>query len=263
MRPGGSDGALLALAERAARRAGRWLAAGATRRVERETGRDIKLAADRASETILLASLKGSGLQVLSEEAGWGSARALAPVSGAARLPEAFWVVDPLDGSYNFSRGMPACCVAVGLWRGGPALGAVYDFNRRELYSGIAGRGAWLNGRRFRVSAVAQASRAVLCTGFPVRMDYSPRALRAFTRWVRTFKKIRMLGSAALSLAYVAAGRADAYYERGVTLWDVAAAAAVVLGAGGREDLEPTEKLHSLDVYATNGRLRRPSARPS
>lgn len=191
---------------------------------------DIKLIADQRSEALILQTLADRfPLPVLTEETGEHG-----PLDPAA----AMWVVDPLDGTFNYFRSMPCCCSCVGLVHAGrPVLGAVYDFFSGRLFTGIASEGAWLNGRPIRCSAVAEPAQAALATGFPHHFDYSSPSLAAFVRRVRAFKKIRMLGSAALMAAYVAAGWFDVYLEDDIWLWDVAAASAIALGAGAHLEL--------------------------
>ena len=197
-----------------------------------ETGHDIKLQADRQAEECILDILRERvPLPVLTEESG---------EHGDVAETACMWVVDPLDGSFNYSRGMPLCCSAVGLWaQGRPVLGAVYNFFLDELFTGIVGRGAWRNGRPIAVSGVREPARASLATGFPHHQDYGAGALAEFTRRVQGFKKVRMLGTAALMGAYVACGWLDAYAEEDVWLWDFAAAVAVAEAAGATVSIRP------------------------
>ena len=197
-----------------------------------EVAHDIKLKADQqAEEQILYILQRRLPLPVLTEESG---------EHGAVAENSLMWVVDPLDGTFNFSRGMPQCCSSVGLWANGqPVLGAVYNFLSFELFTGIVGQGAWLNGRRIAVSGVREPAKAALATGFPHHQDLAEVPLRAFLRQVQDFKKIRMLGSAALMGVYVACGWLDAYAEADVWLWDIAAAAAICRAAGGVVDVRP------------------------
>lgn len=248
----GEPRAWLATSEEAARRAGRWLRrhTRSQARIAAEPARDVKLSADRDAEARIVDILTAhADVEILSEECGMVASRGGRP----SRLR---WIVDPLDGSLNYLRGIPLCGVSVGLWDGNtPVLGAVYDFMRDEMFTGVAGQGAWLNGRSIQPSAVARRDRAVLVTGFPVRTTFSREALDAFLHQVRAYKKVRLLGSAALSLCYVAAGRADAYVERDIQLWDVAAGLAIVHGAGGRVVRRPSAKPGALTVYAGNNFL--------
>jgi myo-inositol-1(or 4)-monophosphatase len=201
-----------------------------------EIGRDIKLQADRDAEARILDMLRPSGLPVLAEESG---------ESGAIPDDTPVWIVDPLDGTMNFKRGIPFCCVSLALSVGGrPVLGVIDDFNRDECFSGIPGAGAWLNGAPMHVSAAAVPARAILTTGFPTKFDVGGPALNVFMDSARRFKKVRMLGSAALMMAYVASGRVDAYAEDDIMYWDIAAGAALVEAAGGWVAMRasPTDK---------------------
>ena len=245
----------LALAERAARAAGRFLSAIPRQDAALivETTRDIKLQADRTAEDRIVDILTaGSRIPILAEER---SADVPAPSATGLR-----WIVDPLDGTMNYLQGIPFCCVSVALWNGEEPLGGVvYDFDRDEMFSAIVGAGAWLNGSAVHVRSTPP-ERAVLCTGFPAGTDFAPAAVSRFVAQVGTFRKIRLLGSAALSLAYVAVGRADVYFERDIRIWDVAAGLALVRGAGGEFVCAPSSVPHGLTVYAHNGACPWPDA---
>ena len=197
-----------------------------------EPGHDIKLKADQLAEEKILRLLNDRmPLAVLTEESG---------EHGSVDENACMWVVDPLDGTFNYSRGMPMCCSSVGLWANGkPVLGAVYNFFSDEMFSGIVGQGAWLNGKPIVVSGLQDVSKASLATGFPHHQNFDDAPLRAFIRQVQSFKKIRMLGSAALMGAYTACGWLDAYVEEDIWLWDVAAATAICQAAGGSVRLRP------------------------
>ncbi|HLH92629.1 MAG TPA: inositol monophosphatase family protein [Xanthobacteraceae bacterium] len=218
-----------------------WLA------VDSDAGHDVKLAADRRSEAILAQVLAATGLPIFSEEAGW--------IDGGADAAD-FWLIDPLDGTANYSCGVPLCCVSIGLMRGGrPCAGVIYDFNRDEMFVGASRQGASLNGAPIRVSAKASRQVAILSTGLPVRADYSDQAMAAFARDIPHWKKVRMVGSAALSLAYVACGRFDAYREQAIMLWDVAAGWALVEAAGGVVRADVPDLGRPIDVFASNAAL--------
>jgi len=239
----------LALAERAALAAGRalrrrlpeWTGTTAV------TGRDVKVAADLHAERLILDELaRRSNLPVLSEETGWTGGEST----------EMLWLVDPLDGSANYARGIPASAVSIALLQhGSPRLGVIYDFMRDEIYVGRAGAGARLNDVPIRVSTVDAVESAVLMTGLPARRAFDAAALAALAEDMARWRKVRMIGSAALALAYVAAGRADCYHEDGVMLWDVAAGCALVTAAGGAVDLGHGPLDGPRIVTATNGRL--------
>jgi myo-inositol-1(or 4)-monophosphatase len=222
-------------------------AAAAGTGVRQEIGRDIKIDADFATDARIHDELaRQSSLPVLSEE------RAL----NAAGETGYRWIVDPIDGSMNFTRGIPFCCVSIALWEGmRPVAGVVHDLTRPETFSGLVGEGAWLNDQPIHVSAIGDRARAVLCSGLPTASAYGEAKLQAFIRRADTFKKLRALGSAALMLAYVAAGRAEAYAEDGIAIWDVAAGLALVAAAGGRYAMRHVGPGERYDVQASNGRL--------
>lgn len=218
----------------AAEAAGEYLKGAAGQRALADDGRDIKLEADREAEARALA--------VLSEKSSFG---VLAEESGEHGEVSGFrWVVDPLDGTLNYNRGLPLSSVSIGLLRDEtPVVGVVFDFHRDELFSGAVGEGAWCNRRAISVSETAEGSRAVLATGFPTYRDFGDASLLEFVHHVQRFKKVRLLGSAALSLAYVACGRMDAYAEDDIMLWDVAAGLAIVSAAGGQVNVTPSTRL--------------------
>lgn len=240
----------LFVAEKAAYHAGVFLSRKKIKdnKIRADIGKDVKISADLHSEKIIINMLRAkSEFDILTEEKGF------LPGGSEKRL---LWIVDPLDGTMNFLRGIPISCVSVGLWRGNrPLLGVIYDFNKNELFSGIAGKIAFLNQRRIKVSAVSEEANAVLCTGFPVNTDFSSSGVLKFTRQIQSYKKVRLIGSAALSLAYVAAGRADVYHENNIMLWDVAAGAAIITGAGGNVRILPSAKENAFSVYASNRQL--------
>jgi myo-inositol-1(or 4)-monophosphatase len=216
----------LELAKQAAIAAGKRLQEVGRSEILDDAGRDVKHRGDMEAESIILETLgKASEYAFLAEESGEH-----AEISGDSPV----WIIDPLDGTLNYSRGIGLSCVSIALWQGNkPILGVVNDFNRGELFSGIVGQGAWCNDQPISVSDVESPQKAVLATGFPVNRDFSSKAIRDFLNQVQQFKKIRLFGSAALSLAYVACGRVDAYSEEDIMFWDVAAGIALVRAAGG------------------------------
>ena len=156
----------------------------------------------------------------------------------------------------NFTRGFPVSCVSIALWiDASPALGVILDLNGGRLYRGIAGQGAEADGEQLRVSAVDDAGQAVLATGFPTGRSYDTEDLAKFISSVKRFKKIRMIGSAALSLTYVASGVWEIYHEENVFVWDVAAGLALVKAAGGEIAFSPLASNGTFTVTASNGRV--------
>lgn len=214
--------------------------------VRQDLGRDVKVLADRKLESIILERLsENSQFAVLSEEAGY--------IAEDEQKEDYLWIVDPLDGSVNFSRGIPLNCVSIALWKGKePLLGVIYDFCHKEMFSGLVGHGAWLNGNPIVTSDVSERDQAILCTGFPVNTDFSNISLMGFIEKIQDYKKVRLFGSAALSLAYVSCGRVDVYMENDIMIWDVAAGIALVKAAGGIVQFRPSKSGTILKVIATN-----------
>ena len=241
-------GPYLAIASEAAVKAGQFLASRSveTQGVDHEAGRDIKLAADRKAEALILECLgQGADLPVLAEESGQ---------SGV--LEGLYWVVDPLDGSANYQRQMPLCAVSNALIRDQtPILGVIYDIGTGELLTGGEGVPATLGGAPVSVSTASEKARAVLATGLPVMADYSPEALQAMAARFADWKKIRMLGTATLAGAYVASGKVDRYAEDGARLWDVAAAMAIARAAGGRAEISDGAPDAPRKILIDNGKL--------
>ncbi len=234
----------LKLAESAAREAGRLLAGRTDRRVLVSEGHDVKLELDRISEELICAKLaRGSNFPILGEESG---------LSAALEPGCPFWIVDPLDGSLNFSQGIPLCCVSIALWCGNtPVLGVVYDFNRDEMISGLLAHGVYLNGAPVRRPKGRSVADSILATGFPSYLLHDEQNLQRVIWDIRRYKKIRLLGSAALSLAYVALGRVNAYFEDSIKLWDIAAGLAICSEFGFATELielDPAQFLYRVTV---------------
>ena len=228
---------LLKLAETAALEAGKRLASGSEyyQQVNSNELKDIKLQADIESEQLIRDMLgQSTEFSIIGEEQG-GNCQLL---DG----DELYWIVDPLDGTYNYHRELPMTCVSIGLLRGiKPVLGVIYDFNREELFSGSPETGLFINGKKHCPEWSTSRDKASLATGFPASMDFADASVRQFIEEVRTYKKIRMLGSAALAIVYVALGRVDVYYEKGTRLWDIAAGLALVEAAGACYELTPVD----------------------
>jgi myo-inositol-1(or 4)-monophosphatase len=146
------------------------------------------------------------------------------------------WVFDPVDGTTNYAHGLPIFCSAASLEIDGqPVVAAVYDPNRRELFTAERGVGAWLNGAPMHVSSATTLIDSLLCTGFPYSVHSEADELVAlFGAFLKRARAVRRLGSAAIDLCYVAAGRLDGFWEQRLHPWDVSAGALLVEEAGGR-----------------------------
>ena len=148
---------------------------------------------------------------------------------------EYLWIIDPLDGTTNFLHGFPQYCVSIGLkHKGVLQQGVVYDPTRNELFTATRGAGAFLNDRRLRVSKLDRIDAALIGTGFPFReLGRLDKYLEMLSAVTRNCAGVRRPGAAALDLAWVAAGRTDAFWELGLSAWDMAAGALLVREAGG------------------------------
>jgi myo-inositol-1(or 4)-monophosphatase len=243
-------GALLDLAKSAAVRAGTRLLESVDA-VDRsyvhsaELPREVKAAADSVLEREILGTLADSQLAVLTEESGY---------IPSPRPSNRWFIVDPLDGTFNFVKGLGPSAVSIALWEDqNPIFGVIYDLTEERLAWGGAGMGAFINGHPIAISNTSTLATASLCTGFPVRFALeSDQSMQHFCRLVRPFAKVRMIGSAAMALLQVARGSADVYLEQSIMLWDVAAGIAIVQGAGGTATFRRNELEWSYDVIASN-----------
>ena len=171
------------------------------------------------------------------------------------------WVFDPLDGTTNYAHGLPIFCSSLGLEIDGQTeVGAVYDPTRAELFTAERGAGAFLNGQRLQASTTGQLIDALLVTGFPYDVHkQSDDLVTMFAAFLGRARAVRRLGSAALDLCYVAAGRFDGYWEQHLWPWDVAAGALIVTEAGGTVtgmDGSPFSPA-AAHLLASNGRVHR------
>jgi len=183
--------------------------------------------ADKASEALIAERLLNAfpDDRLLAEE-GSGAGEN----TGSDRL----WIVDPLDGTVNFMHGYPLFAVSIALLAGDETVvGVVYDPLRDELFAAQRGHGATLNDEPIRVSDTSELLRAMLVTGFAYDVDWRAENMAYLARFTDATQAVRRDGSAALDLAYVAAGRYDGYWERGIVAWDVAAAALLLTESGG------------------------------
>ncbi len=210
--------------------------------------RDTKLMADIKSEKLILDILNTeSKYPVLAEETGKSS----------EDLGEIFWVVDPLDGTANYNRNIPICCVSIGLVKNmQPLIGVIFDFNSDDMFVGDnINNHARLNNKKIMVSDIHNRSEGVLITGLPFNTDYSDNALKKLILDMQTWKKVRMIGSAAMASCYVASGKAELYREKGIYLWDIIAGAAIVESAGGKAEINNINEAFQVDVVFSNSKI--------
>lgn len=228
---------------------------GRAKEIERKSSAvDYVTQYDRASETLIVSRLRDAfpdhGLvgEEGTEQAGQGLV----------------WYIDPLDGTSNYAHGFPVYCVSMALYDGDrPLLGVIYNPNLDECFTAVAGRGAHIitptGTQSLRVSGETELESSLLATGFPYDVHTSPLDNAAFVaRFIKRAFGLRRAGSAALDMAYVAAGRLDGYWEFKLSAWDVAAGILMVQEAGGivtAIDGKPLRFGRKMDLLASNGNI--------
>lgn len=233
------------------------------KKISHEQQHDIKLELDLRCQRMIEKSLRKtlSSAALLGEEGITGDPNA-----------EARWVIDPIDGTVNFTYGIPHACVSIALQRRAQSprsrsaagdeyetlVGVVYEPFCRELWTATARQPARLNGRAIRVSERRRLNQSIVSLGFAKYTDTLRQMLPVFNRLIHRVRKVRIMGAAALSFVYVATGRFDAYVESGVRLWDIAAGGLIVERAGGEFWRRPVEgREHTYEIIATNSHLLR------
>jgi myo-inositol-1(or 4)-monophosphatase len=230
------------------------------------TRHDIKLELDVRCQKLIERDLRRQfpNVSVLGEEG----------ITGDPRAPYR-WVVDPIDGTVNFNYGVPHASVSIALQQHGPGtpgayedgyftlLGVVHDPFTNEMWTAMRGQPARCSGRVVRVSDNARLANAIVAMGFSKTRKNLEQTMPYMTKLVHRVRKVRIMGSAALSLVYVAGARFDAYIERGLRLWDVAAGGLIVECAGGEFWRQPIEGEYAYRMICTNGKLRRKLAVPT
>jgi len=206
--------------------------------------------ADHAAEKAIIEVIKTAfpGHQILSEEVG-----------EIAQDSDYKWIIDPIDGTVNFAHGIPLNCVSIGIeYKGEIVMAAVYNPTKNEFYFAEKGKGATLNDKPIHVSNETETIKALLVTGFPYTYINMPNGpLEIFERFIRKGVPVRRLGSAAIDLCWVAAGRVDGFYEHKLEPWDSAAGYLIVEEAGGKvTDLEGNKfSVYQHRLLATNGKI--------
>jgi myo-inositol-1(or 4)-monophosphatase len=218
------------------------------KRVNATEAHDVKLELDVRCQKLIEKILRATFPKVplLGEEGDSGDITA-----------EYRWVVDPIDGTVNYFFGLPHAGVSIALQhRGQSVVGVIFDPFADELWTTIKGQPTRLNGKVVRVSNRSKVSDAIIAMGFSKSKENLEKSLPHLNRLSRRAKKMRIMGSAALELAYVASGRLDAYIERTINLWDVAAGSLLVENAGGEFFTVPAPD-GKLRMCASNGKLRK------
>mgnify|MGYP000689231979 CR=1 FL=1 len=210
--------------------------------------REIKAVADTVIEKIILEQLLPTGVDILSEESG------LLHGDNSSSLR---FIIDPIDGTVNFVRGIANCSISIALFDGNKALfGVIASYPNGTLAWGGKNLGAFLNDKKLKVSTIDDPKKGVLCTGFPSRFKFDAQSFSSQMNLMSNFGKTRMLGAASQSLLQVAKGAVECYSEQDIMLWDVAAGIAIVEGAGGRVKITSSNwDDESLNITIDNGFL--------
>ncbi|WP_057092900.1 inositol monophosphatase [Comamonas thiooxydans] len=221
-------------------------------RVAQKQVNDFVTEVDQAAERIIIETLLNAYPQhsILAEESG---------SEHGAKNSDHVWIIDPLDGTTNFIHGFPVYCVSIALaYKGKIEHAVIYDPSRNDLFTATKGRGAYLNERRIRVSKRTQLRDCLISTGFPFRRgDNFKQYMLMLGEVMQRTAGVRRPGSAALDLAYVAAGFADGFFESGLSIWDVAAGSLLVSEAGGLVGNFTGEAdfLEQREILAANPRI--------
>lgn len=244
-----------------ARRVGKYIKKllHARKNIIHRSAHDIKLELDERSQRMIERDLRKTfpEIAILGEEGVVGDPAA-----------EWRWVVDPIDGTVNFSRGLPHACVSIALQQRhalanghwdeyDTILGVVFDPFLDEMWVARRGQKARLNGRPISVSETTRLSASIVSIGFAKSRTTMSRNLPIFMRLYQRVLKVRLLGSAALAMTWTAAGRLDAYRENGINIWDVAAGGLILECAGGEFWRRPLKKKYTYELIASNGLLRK------
>jgi myo-inositol-1(or 4)-monophosphatase len=244
---------LLSTATEAALEAGSFLQynIGKVKNIERKRGEETKVVTeiDKESEAMIIRRIKQRfpDHDILGEE---GGAQSL--------LSDYRWIIDPLDGTTNYTHGLTLFCVTIGVEHNGEIIaGATYDPMAKEMFTAEKGKGAFLNDRKITVSASSTLIESLLVTGFPYNVKENPdNVIEHFVNFLPRAQGVRRLGSAALDMAYVACGRLDGYWEVFLNPWDKAAGILIVREAGGKVstfDGDQTDVIYKPNTLASNG----------
>ncbi len=237
----------------AAREAGKFLFenVGKIKNIERKIGQETNLVTeiDKQSEKLIIKKIQQHypDHAILGEEGG-----------AQDQKSEYRWIIDPLDGTTNFTHGLPIFCVTIGVEHKNEIVaGVIYDPNRDELFTAEKGKGAFLNGKKISVTKTDSLINSLLVTGFPYNVNENPQnVIEHFINFLPKAQGVRRLGSAAIDLAYVACGRFDGYWEVYLHPWDKAAGILLVKEAGGIVTNfvnDANDIIYNPNTLATNG----------
>jgi myo-inositol-1(or 4)-monophosphatase len=210
------------------------------------SGREFKLNVDLLLNEYICKELSKTNIAILSEESFF--------IDKKYSNTDLLWIVDPLDGSYNFMRGHGPSAISIALWGDEkPIFGVIYDFESKGLSWGGKEFGSWTDAKPNLILSKSEVSNSLVFTGFPVRFNgLSAKEKYAYLDLLQKFNKVRMIGSATCSLLKVAQGKGEAYFEKMIMIWDVAAGIAIVEGAGGYWNLTKNGLTEPCSLIAGN-----------
>ncbi len=221
---------------------------GCALEVDEALHHDIKLALDRESQDLITEILLGE----FPDYALYGE-------EGIAGNQESDyqWIVDPIDGTVNFFYGIPHYCISIALrHKDELTVGVIYDPSMDDLWTVVKGEKPYLNGKEISCSSRTKLEESILYVGCGKTEDALSTGLERFRRASLRARKMRMMGSAALGMAYIATGRLDAYVESRISLWDIAAGQLLIEATGGKVTLTPKENEPDVwSIVATNGKI--------
>lgn len=204
-------------------------------------GKDIKTLADIKVNDVIIEKLSTTNYQILSEE------------SVNYESEKIRWIVDPIDGTFNFSIKFPYSSVSISLWvENEPYISIIKNIFTNDCFVFSKGKSSTMNGNIIKTSDKNCIENSIIATGFPSNSDISEKNLKKLILNVQKFKKVRAIGSASLMLAYVASGIFDAYFEDEIYIWDVAAGLGLVKGSGGRFFIDIYNNSYKCKVFASN-----------
>lgn len=244
---------MLNVAIEAAKEAGKYVMQnlGKVREIQQKSGQEKNLVTeiDKHSEEIIIEIIKRHypNHDILAEESG----------SKKGAHSDFKWIIDPLDGTTNYTHGFPVFCISIGVeYKGEILFGVIYDPNINDLFTAEKNVGAFLNGEKISVSKTGSLRESLLVTGFPYNITENPNhAIEHFLNFLMEAQGVRRMGSAAIDLAYVAAGRYEGFWEGSLNPWDMAAGAILITEAGGKiTDFTGSPfSIYKKEVIASNG----------
>lgn len=214
--------------------------------------KEFKSPIDKIIEKKIIKLLKKTNISFLSEEVGFIKAS-----KKEKDTENLCWIIDPLDGTANYVRKVGECSVSIALFdKDQPVFGVIATYPSKNLYWGGKKLNSFCDEKKIKVSRIKNKNSAILCTGFPARYSLKKKDNNKILQEYMNYAKVRMLGSASISLLKISEGKADVYFENDIMIWDIAAASAIVLGAGGIVKFEKGRFKNSFNFHASNKKIK-------